>query len=122
MYDPGLRSYQDIREPEYVTDDRPTLYEWVKERDRFLATIFEHTLFLSRALNIHLFFEWSPHVNGVYISTFGEDATWHSGQDNKAEFIINGDCVDPDMDPADWAARIISRLDDWADDFEEGTH
>ena len=121
MFDPGLKSYQDIREPEYEEDNRKSLEEWMRERDLRLGEIFDYVLALSRELDVHLFFEWSPHVNGVYVSTYGEDAKWHSGEDNKVKFIINGDCIDPDIDPGDWEQGIFDRLENWANEFRGET-
>lgn len=119
MNDIGLKSYQDIREPEYETDDRLPPDEWRLERDNCLQMIFSHVLAMQRELEVQLFFDWSPHVDAINIFTYNEDATWHSGGDNNIIYIVNIDGASPDDDPGEWTARVIDKLNRWADKFYE---
>lgn len=120
MNDIGLKSYQDIREPEYETDDRLPPDEWRLERDRCLEMIFSHVLTMQREMEVQLFYEWHPQVDAINIYTYNVDATWHSGDDNQIYLpIVSLDGVSPDDDPGEWAARVIDKLDRWADKFYE---
>lgn len=119
MYDPGLKDYMYIQEPYYETDDRLPPDEWQMERDKCLRLIFAHVLEIQRELEIQLWFSWNPHVSSVDVSTYNEDAKWHSGEDNKIYFIVSADYLDEDMDPGEWASKIIHKLNKWADKFYE---
>ena len=120
MNDIGLKSYQHIEEPEYITSDRLPPEEWKMERDRVLRLIFDYVLSIQDELGIQLHFEWIPHCESVSVFTFNDDARWHKDGENKIHYIVDTLSwpVTEYDDPIDWCELVRKELDRWADSFE----
>ena len=125
MYDPGLKSYQDIIVPEYKTDDRLPPDEWNYQLRKALIKIFDHVLTIQDEMGIQLHFEYTPIISGVVICTYNEDGVWLTtlGEENDIRHIVS--FQDHDLwaedydDPGEWANKVIEKVNNWADDFYE---
>lgn len=122
MYDPGLKSYQDIVVPEYPEpEEKMDREDWIIARDEGLSQIFQHVLMIQRWLEIQIYFEWSPHVDSLRAYTFNDDGKWHSDRENKCITIVDMifDPLTEEDNPEEWTSKVIHQLDKWADDFYE---
>lgn len=106
----GLRSYQDIEEPEYV-EPQPTAHE-MKELFRSNAVeLFQEVLEAQEETGEHIWFDYVPDEVMVYTTVEG---AWHNSR--PIEMIVDVDL--DDLTPKtfdDEIVRMFADLGNWVD-------